>query len=370
MIRFEVLKKHLHSNARLGRLITPHGEIETPIFMPVGTQATVKALTSGELVGAGAQIILGNTYHLYLRPGHNTIGKLGGLHPFMNWNRPILTDSGGFQVFSLNNLAKIDDVGVRFKSHLDGSSHHLTPELSIQIQQALGSDIAMVLDEPAPHDAGVARARESLERSAAWARRCLEVPQKEGQSLFGIVQGGMHRELRRESAERTIELGFPGYAIGGLSVGEEKQVMLEIAEYTAPLLPEEAPRYLMGVGPPEDLLACAQMGIDMFDCVMPTRNARNGTLFTSRGKVNIRNAHYKEDPDPLDPECPCETCTRYSKAYLRHLFMADEILAHRLNTLHNISFFLNWMQRIRDAIREDRPIDWRYDGAGSSSTVS
>lgn len=360
MIRFELIKKHRHSRARLGKLITPHGEIETPIFMPVGTQATVKALTVGELHDCNAQIILGNTYHLYLRPGHHTIKKLGGLHHFMNWNKPILTDSGGFQVFSLSSLTKIKEEGATFKSHLDGSSHLLTPELSIQIQQALGSDIAMVLDEPAPHDADLKRARDSLERSARWAKRCQEVTQLEGQSLFGIVQGGMHRELRRESVDRTIELEFPGYAIGGLSVGEEKPLMLEMTDFTAPLLPENAPRYLMGVGPPEDLLACTQMGVDMFDCVMPSRNARNGTLFTSRGKVNIKNSIYKEDAEPLDPECFCDTCRNYSRAYLRHLFMADEILAYRLNTLHNIAFFLNWMQRIKDAIRDDRPIDWEY----------
>ncbi|QPJ60515.1 MAG: tRNA guanosine(34) transglycosylase Tgt [Candidatus Nitronauta litoralis] len=360
MIRFELIKKHKHSRARLGKLITPHGEIDTPIFMPVGTQATVKALTPREVKDCGAQIILGNTYHLYLRPGHNTVRKLGGLHQFMNWAGPILTDSGGFQVFSLNTLAKINEEGATFKSHLDGSSHLLTPELSIEIQQSLGSDIAMVLDEPAPHDADLKVARDSLERSARWAKRCKEVPQREGQSLFGIVQGGMHPELRRESVERTVEVGFPGYAIGGLSVGEEKSIMLEMAEFTAPLLPENAPRYLMGVGPPDDLMACTLMGIDMFDCVMPTRNARNGTLFTSQGKVNIRNAIHKEDASPLDPECACETCQNYSRAYLRHLFMADEILAYRLNTLHNVAFFLNWMERIREAIREDRPIDWRY----------
>ncbi len=274
---------------------------------------------------------------------------------------------------SLNNLAKIDDEGVVFKSQARwfGPSS-LTPECPSASSRHLGSDIAMVLDEcprlhDADHDTGP---RIHSNGPRAGRRRCLKVPQREGQSLFGIVQGGMHPQLRKESAERTIEIGFPGYAIGGLSVGEEKQVMLDMAAYTAPLLPEEAPRYLMGVGPPEDLMACAQMGIDMFDCVMPTRNARNGTLFTSRGKVNIKNAVYKEDPAPLDPECPCDTCANYSKAYLRHLFMADEILAYRLNTLHNVSFFLNWMKRIRDAIRDDRPIDWAYANAVPPSEPS
>ncbi|MFQ5481349.1 MAG: tRNA guanosine(34) transglycosylase Tgt [Nitrospinaceae bacterium] len=360
MIRFEVLKQHAHSRARLGRLTTPHGTIDTPVFMPVGTQATVKALTPEELVQCGTRILLGNTYHLYLRPGHDTVRRLGGLHRFMNWPGPILTDSGGYQVFSMTNLVRVRDDGVRFQSHIDGSRHVLTPERAVAIQQALGADIAMTLDEPTSPEADRIRAKTALHRSSLWARRCLEAHDEKTQALFGIVQGGMFKDLRAESARQMVDLGFPGYAIGGLSVGEAKALMLEMADHTAQLLPATAPRYLMGVGPPQDLLDCASMGIDMFDCVMPTRNARNGTLFTSRGKVHIKNARYKDDENPLDAECPCNTCRHYSRAYLRHLFIADEILGMRLNTLHNVTFFLNWMERMRQAIREDRPFDWAY----------
>jgi queuine tRNA-ribosyltransferase len=355
---FEVLKQHSHSACRLGRVTTPHGIIDTPAFMPVGTQATVKALSTEDLESCGAQIILGNTYHLYLRPGHETIRALGGLHRFMNWKHPILTDSGGFQIFSLKQFAKVTEEGATFKSHLDGSSHFFSPEHSMEVQQALGADIIMTLDEPMPYPAEKPATEKSLALSTRWAKRCKDAHPDNDQALFGIVQGGMFKDLRKISAEQIVEIGFPGYAIGGLSVGEEKSLMHDIAAYNAELLPQDKPRYLMGVGTPEDLLACSQMGIDMFDCVMPTRNARNASLFTSQGKVNIRNAQYKDDPDPLDPNCSCYTCRNYSKAYLRHLFICDEILAMRLNSLHNIAYYQSWMKKIRKAVEEDVPFDF------------
>ena len=355
MIKFQVIKQHSHSAARLGRLITPHGEIETPAFMPVGTQGTVKALSPEDIIQCGSEIILGNTYHLYLRPGHLVIKSLGGLHRFMNWDKPILTDSGGFQVFSLNKLAKVTEEGVTFKSHIDGSTHFFSPELSMEIQEALGSDIAMTLDEPTPYPSSHTTTENSLKLSSRWAARCKTAHQLESQSLFGIVQGGMHKDLRIQSTKEIAEIGFPGYAIGGLSVGEEKNIMYDIAAHTAEYLPKNKPRYLMGVGTPEDLRQCSGMGVDMFDCVMPSRNARNGSLFTSRGKINIRNLQYKADKNPLDPECDCYTCKNYSRAYLRHLFIADEIFVMRLNTLHNINFYQKQMQRIRKAILEDKP---------------
>jgi len=358
VFKYEIFKEHSYSSARLGRITTPHGTIDTPTFMPVGTQATVKALSPEDLLQCGTQIILGNTYHLFLRPGHTLIRTLGGLHRFMNWSGPILTDSGGFQVFSLNDLAKVTEEGVTFQSHLDGSSHKLTPESAIEIQEALGADIIMTFDEPTPHDADRDQTRKSLEMSTRWAKRCQLARTETVQTLFGIVQGGMFPELREESARQIIDLGFNGYAIGGLSVGEEKSQMLELAAHTAALLPASSPRYLMGVGTPDDLIACSRMGIDMFDCVMPTRNARNGTLFTSEGKLHIRNARHREEDLPVDPDCTCYTCSNYSRAYLRHLYMADEILALRLTSFHNIAFFQNWMKRIRQAIQEDRPLDW------------
>lgn len=357
MFKFEITHRHSHSAARLGKVFTPHGVIDTPAFMPVGTQGTVKALSPEDVVECGAQIILGNTYHLYLRPGHEIVRSLGGLHRFMNWHKPILTDSGGFQVFSLSEFAKVDENGVTFKSHIDGAKHLLTPEKSMEIQQALGSDIIMALDELIAHPSDWSRAKASLELSTRWAKRCREFHRFEHQALFGIVQGGMYRDLRMQSAEEIVNIGFPGYAIGGLSVGEEKPLMLEIAEHTAKLLPENSPRYLMGVGAPEDLLHCSQMGIDLFDCVMPTRNARNGSLFTKTGKLNIKNTGYRQDEKPIDPTCSCYTCKNYSRAYLRHLFVAGEILAMRLNTIHNIAFYQSWMASIRDAIRENRPFD-------------
>lgn len=357
---FKVLQRHSHSSARLGIITTPHGTVETPAFMPVGTQATVKALSPEDLQDCGTQMILGNTYHLYLRPGHEIIKELGGLHKFMNWRKPILTDSGGFQVFSLSDLAKTTEEGVTFKSHLDGGAHFLSPEKSIEIQEALGADIIMTLDEPTPHTAGWSETEASLGLSTRWARRCHTAHRSKSQALFGIVQGGMFKDLRTRSVEQITAIGFAGYAIGGLSVGEEKGMMFDIVAHTAPLLPAEQVRYLMGVGTPEDILESVKSGVDIFDCVMPTRNARNGTLFTSEGKVNIRNNRYKNDPRPLDPACACYTCKNYSLAYLRHLFISDEILAMRLNTIHNIAFYQNWVARIRQAIREDRPFQMTY----------
>ena len=349
--------------ARRGTFSTPHGVVQTPAFMPVGTQGAVKAIPHRTLEELGAEIILGNTYHLYLRPGAGLIARRGGLHRFIGWDRPILTDSGGYQVFSLSERRSISEEGAEFRSHLDGSRHVLTPESATDIQTQLGSDIAMVFDEclayPAAHDAAAG----SMRRSVRWAARCRrrleslrgapspEVPvTNPGQAQFGIVQGGVYADLRRESAERTVEVGFEGYAIGGLSVGEPVATMYEVVEQTAAHLPGEQPRYLMGAGTPEDLVECVARGIDMFDCVLPTRNARNGQLFTSEGRINIRNAKYAEDDRPLDPACGCYTCRRHSRAYLRHLYMAGEMTAAALNTLHNLSFYLDTMRTIRDAI--------------------
>ena len=360
MIKFEIVKKHSHSSARLGILETPRGKIDTPCFMPVGTHATVKALTPENLEFIGAQIILGNTYHLYLRPGHELIQSLGGLHKFMNWTHPILTDSGGYQVFSMNSLTKVTEEGVKFKSHIDGSSHFISPEKAIEIQEALGADIIMAFDEPTPYPADIATTQKSLSLTTRWAKRCKDVLQSKNQSLFGIIQGGMHPNLRKESSEQIIELDFPGYAIGGLSVGEEKHLMNDMTELTSSLLPELKPRYLMGVGTPKDLLTCSSMGVDMFDCVMPTRNARNGYLFVTGGKINIRNSQYHNDPKPIDSVCACYTCKNYSRAYLRHLIMAGEILAMHLLTLHNSYFYQNWMKKIRIAIKEDVPFSFSW----------
>ena len=316
--------------------------------MPVGTQATVKTMSPQDLTELGAEIILSNTYHLFLRPGHELIREFGGLHGFMNWQRPILTDSGGFQVFSLADLRKITDEGVTFQSHLDGGAKHvITPEAAIGIQEALGADIIMAFDECIPYPATRDYAQEALDRTLQWAERCRAAKQDRGQALFGIVQGGMYPELRKRSAEALVATGFDGYAIGGLSVGETKPLMYEMVEATAPSLPEDHPRYLMGVGTPEDLVECVDRGIDMFDCVMPTRNARNGTFFTSFGRVVIRNARYERDPGPIDPECGCSTCRNFSRAYLRHLFNAGEVLALRLGTVHNLYFYLNLMREVR-----------------------
>ncbi len=321
--------------------------------MPVGTQGTVKAVLPEALDELGAQIILANTYHLYLRPGHDLVRRLGGLHKLMNWSKPILTDSGGFQVFSLGDLRKIDEDGVSFQSHLDGSKHRLTPEFSIEIQQALGSDIVMVFDECIPYPAERDYVAVSTARSGRWAARCRKALPAGGETaLFGIVQGGMHEDLRRQSAEGLIDIGFEGYALGGLSVGEEAEVMYEVMEYALPLLPQEKPRYVMGVGTPENLIEGVARGCDMFDCVMPTRNARNGVLFTSFGKLSIKQARFRDDSQPIDPACNCYVCRNYSRAYLRHLYQSNEILSSVLNTQHNLYYYQQLMEGARKAISQ------------------
>ncbi len=361
-IRYELIKECAQTGARLGRLHTPHGIIETPIFMPVGTQATVKAMTPEELKEMEAQIILSNTYHLYLRPGHDLVKEAGGLHKFMNWDRPILTDSGGFQVFSLGDLRKITEEGVTFQSHLDGSKHFLSPEKVMEIENALGADIIMAFDECAPYPAEHDYVKKSLERTTRWAVRCKEAhTNTENQALFGIVQGGMYRDLREQSAAELVALDFPGYSIGGLSVGEPKDLMYEVLDYTTPLLPKDKPRYLMGVGSPDALIEGAIRGIDMFDCVLPTRIARNGTAMTSEGKVVIKNAKYTRDFTPLDPNCDCYCCKNYTRAYLRHLYKADEILSSRLMSTHNLHFLINLMKQVRQAIMDDRLMDFRNE---------
>jgi len=368
-----------HGTARTGRLITPHGEVETPVFMPVGTLASVKGVAQDVLEELGVQILLGNTYHLYLRPGVETVRKLGGLHGFMSWPHAILTDSGGFQVFSLNDLRKISEEGVTFRSHLDGSSHFFSPESAMEAQIGLGADIIMAFDECTEFPADGARARASMELTLRWAERSKrhfekhkhEVPwcaskdyawtaapgcaaesagRDKTQSLFGIVQGGMDRPRRRESAERTIEIDFPGYAIGGLSVGEPRELTREVVESTLEHLPPDKPRYLMGVGTPEEIVEYARLGVDMMDCVLPTRAARHGLLFTSEGKVSIKQARYAQDQGPLDPNCQCRVCQRYSRAYLRHLYASHEALAQVFNTVHNLSFYLDTMRRVRHSI--------------------
>jgi queuine tRNA-ribosyltransferase len=359
-VTFEI--SHRDGAARRGRLTTPHGVVETPVFMPVGTQGTVKAMTPRDLEEVGASIILGNTYHLYLRPGDDLIARRGGLHRFMGWSRPVLTDSGGYQVFSLAARRRIEEDGVSFRSHLDGSAYQLTPEKAVDIQAQLGSDIAMVLDECPALPAAEPDLRASVELTARWAARSRRrlneirvgaggvVVSNAGQAQFGIVQGGTSPELRALSAERTVAIGFEGYAIGGLSVGEAPEEMYQTVEVTAPLLPADQPRYLMGVGTPLDLVECVARGIDMFDCVMPTRNARNGQLFTRAGVLNIKNARFAEDDSAVESGCGCYTCRHFSKAYLRHLFLAGEILGSALNTLHNLYFYLDTMGRIREAI--------------------
>jgi queuine tRNA-ribosyltransferase len=350
---FRVVHRDASSRARLGELATAHGVVETPVFMPVGTQGTVKAMTPEELQDLDARIILGNTYHLMLRPGQDVVQEMGGLHGFAAWPRAILTDSGGYQVFSLAHRNRVDEEGVEFQSHLDGSRHLLTPELSLQVQAALGSDICMALDVCPALPSTRSEIEDAVERTTRWARRCRDAAAP-GQTVFGIVQGGVHLDLRRRSAEALGELEFPGYAIGGVQVGESREEVLEVASFAADLLPAERPRYLMGMGTPQDLLRLVDMGIDMFDCVMPTRNARNGMLFTSRGRVSIKRAEYARDPAPLDPACSCYTCRTFPRAYLRHLFQAGEILAARLHTLHNLHFYLDLMKQARRAIREDR----------------
>ena len=353
---FEILKVD-PSGARLGRLITPHGTIETPAFMPVGTAGTVKAISQDALEGLNVNLLLSNTYHLYLRPGHELIRRMGGLHRFMSWRRAILTDSGGFQVFSLADLRKVTDEGARFRSHLDGSEHMLTPERAIEIQRALGSDIAMVLDECTEYPATHERAASSMRRTIEWAKRSKKeiesAPASEanpGQAFFAIVQGGMHKDLRRENAAELVSLDFPGYAIGGLAVGEPHEISHEIALETTACLPPAKPRYVMGVGKPEQLVDYVRSGVDMMDCVLPTRNARNGHLYTSEGPLRIKNAEFMDDPRPIDEACACMVCRRYSRAYLCHLFRANEILGAILNTHHNLYFFLDIMKAIREAI--------------------
>lgn len=366
---FSVTHRDNSCGARLGSLKTPHGSIETPIFMPVGTNATVKAMTPEDLLEVNAQIILANTYHLYLRPGHRLIEKMGGLHRFMSWDRPILTDSGGFQVFSLGELRKISEEGVKFQSHLDGSYHFLTPELAVQIQQSLGSDIIMCFDECPPATADYGYVQRSLELTARWARRCKEAHHLEGQQLFGIIQGGMHHDLRARSIDDITSIGFDGYALGGLSVGEEKEQMYGVMEACAPMMPQDSPRYIMGIGAPEDLVEAVWHGYDMFDCVMPTRNARNGMLFTSQGRINIKAKVYEEDDGPLDPECGCAVCRNYSRAYLRHLYRAGEILSSRLNTCHNLYYYLDLMRKMRAAIADNSFKEFRNDFLVNQSRI-
>jgi len=353
--------------ARRGRLQARHGSIETPTFMPVGTYGTVKAMTPEELKGLGAEIILGNTFHLMLRPGHQVIAELGGLHRFMHWSRPILSDSGGFQVFSLAKLRKITEEGVRFRSPIDGSEVRLTPEDSMDMQRALGSDIAMMFDDCTAWPATYEQARASMERSMRWAKRCVTCYYREGDrdaapgDLFGIVQGGMYEDLRRESLSALLELDLPGLAVGGLAVGEPEPERLRVLEGLLPHMPIDRPRYLMGVGRPEDIVAAVLRGIDMFDCVMPTRHARNGHLFTGTGVINIRNAVHQRDPGPIDPDCGCYTCRNYSRAYLRHLDRCNEILGSRLNTIHNLHFYLELMRQLRAAIEAGRVQEFARD---------
>jgi queuine tRNA-ribosyltransferase len=359
-IRFELIKTCKQTGARLGVLHTPHGSFETPMFMPVGTLATVKTLSPEELKEMGAGIILSNTYHLWLRPGHEIVKEAGGLHSFMNWDRGILTDSGGFQVFSLSDFRKIEEEGVYFRNHLNGDKLFLSPEKAIEIQNALGSDIIMAFDECPPYPATYEYMKQSVERTSRWAERCLKAHKRpDVQGLFGIVQGGEFEDLRRQSAQDLVSLDFPGYAVGGLSVGEPKEVMNRVLEFTTPLLPADKPRYLMGVGSPDSLIDGAIRGIDMFDCVLPTRIGRNGTVMTSQGRVVIKNAQYARDFSPLDPNCDCYTCRNYTRAYIRHLIKCDETFGIRLTSYHNVYFLIKLMEQVRQAIREDRLRDFR-----------
>ncbi|WP_438311140.1 tRNA guanosine(34) transglycosylase Tgt [Sporosarcina sp. FA9] len=359
-VRYEHIKTCKQTGARLGIVHTPHGSFETPAFMPVGTQATVKTMSPEELKEVGAGIILSNTYHLWLRPGHDIIQEAGGLHKFMNWDRPILTDSGGFQVFSLSEFRTIKEEGVHFRHHLNGSKLFLSPEKATEIQNALGADIMMAFDECPPYPATFEYMKASVERTSRWAERCLSAHGRPAdQALFGIVQGGEFEALRKQSAKDLISLDFPGYAIGGLSVGESKEVMNEVLEFTTPLLPEDKPRYLMGVGSPRSLIDGAIRGIDMFDCVLPTRIARNGALMTSSGRINMRNAKFERDFGPIDDKCTCHVCKNYSRAYIRHLLRADETFGIRLTSYHNLHFLLNLMEEVRGAIRTDSLGDFR-----------
>ena len=356
---FEVLATE--GDARSAKLQTAHGEIETPVFMPVGTRATVKTMTPEELTETGAQIILGNTYHLHLRPGEKLIKEMGGLHKFMNWSGPILTDSGGFQVFSLSALNKLTEEGVEFRSHIDGSKCFISPEKSMEIQMDLGSDIIMAFDECLPHPSPVDKIRSSMNMTHRWLKRCKEAMTRKESLLFGIVQGGLNYDTRMESMDQICSVDLPGYALGGFSVGEPIHLMHELVKKVGPKMPKDKPRYLMGVGTPLDLILSIDSGVDMFDCVMPTRVARNGTLFTWQGRLNIKRAVYKNDPSPLDPECDCYTCKNYTKAYLRHLFSIGEMLSFRLNTIHNLHFYAKLMERAREAIKEGRWAEYRDD---------
>lgn len=373
---FRLLKKD-PSGARLGELITPHGKITTPVFMPVGTAATVKAVTSEELETLGAEVILGNTYHLMLRPGEKVIEKLGGLHPFMGWQRPILTDSGGYQVFSLALRRKVLADGVCFKSHVDGTDYFLTPKRAIEIQEALGTDIAMVLDECTPYPATREEAEKSMRLSLQWGMQCLEAWQQKGRGesgirpiegrsqgsplLFGIVQGGFYPDLRKNCLEELASHNFDGLALGGLSVGEPQEACYAIGSELAPLMPADKPRYLMGMGLPEDIVEAVGWGVDMFDCVIPTRNARNGQLFTTSGPIQIKHTEHREDPRPIDENCSCPVCKKYSRAYLRHLYLAKEILSSRLNTIHNLHFYLELIRKIRAAISSGRFAEFKKE---------
>ncbi len=361
-ITYELLHVDKNSGARRGVVHTPHGDIQTPIFMPVGTLATVKAMSPEELKNdVKAQIILSNTYHLYLRPGHDIVKEAGGLHKFMNWDKPILTDCGGFQVFSLSSLRKISEEGVLFNSHLDGSKHLFTPEKVMEIEEALGADIIMAFDECCPYPADYEYVKKSMERTTRWAVRCKEAHKTENQGLFGIIQGGFYKDLREQSAKDLISLDFPGYAIGGISVGEPKEEFLDILRYTTPLMPENKPRYLMGVGSPDYLIEASLAGIDMCDCVLPTRLARHGTALTSKGKLVIRNQNFARDWNKLDDECDCYTCKNYTRAYLRHLIKTNEILGMRLLSLHNLRFLTKLMERVRIEIEHDNLLAFREE---------
>ena len=361
-VTYELLHECKQTGARRGVIHTPHGDIQTPIFMPVGTQATVKSMTPEELKEeVKAQIILSNTYHLYLRPGQEIVKEAGGLHNFMKWDRPILTDSGGFQVFSLSSLRKITEEGVAFHSHLDGSKHLFTPESVMKTEEDLGADIIMAFDECCPYPSTYEYTKNSMERTTRWAKRCKEAHTTENQALFGIIQGGFFEDLRKKSAEDLMALDLPGYAIGGISVGEPKEEFLKMLYYTTPLMPKDKPRYLMGVGTPDYLIEAALAGIDMCDCVLPTRIARNGTALTSHGKVVVRNATYERDWIPLDPECDCYTCKNYTRAYIRHLVKANEILGVRLLSIHNLRFLTRLMENIRTAIENDCLGDFRTE---------
>ena len=359
--RFDLKKKDADTSARLGEMITSHGIVHTPAFMPVGTQGTVKSMLPEEIKKCGAEIILGNTYHLYLRPGHETIKKLGGLHRFMNWPDPILTDSGGFQVFSLGALRKITPDGVMFRSHIDGAKHFLTPQKAIEIQEMLGADIMMCLDECTPYPATLSQAEESLNLTIKWAQLCKMAKTDSDKALFGIIQGGSYLDLRKQAVEQITSLCFDGYALGGVSVGEPKEIMYKITDSITTLLPADKPRYLMGVGKPEDIVFGVSCGIDMFDCVIPTRCARHGLLFTNAENIVIKNARWREDNNPVDETCDCYTCKNYSRAYLRHLYVAGEILAMVLNTIHNVRYYMRLMEQIRTTLKDGYFLKFKKD---------